>query len=81
VSERDRQETQTTEKGIEMHGSITMERVMAAAEDSMFGLGNPGFCTSCGEDADGCEPDARNYECDCCGERTVFGAEELLMSL
>jgi hypothetical protein len=64
-----------------MHESITVDRVMDAVEGSMFGLENPGFCTSCGEDADGCEPDARNYECDCCGERTVFGAEELLMSL
>ncbi len=38
-----------------------------------------GFCTDCGEMKDCCEPDARNYECDYCGEFRVFGAEELLI--
>lgn len=45
-------------------------------------LGNDdhlGFCTECGAERDGCEPDARNYECYECGERQVFGAEELLI--
>ena len=28
---------------------------------------------------DGCEPDARNYTCESCGEPKVFGAEELLL--
>ena len=32
-----------------------------------------------GEDADGVEPDARRYECECCGEPGVYGAEELLI--
>ena len=41
-------------------------------------LDNPGFCVACGEEADGCEPDARRYKCECCGERAVSGAEELL---
>ena len=39
-----------------------------------------GFCTTCGEEQYGCEPDARGYECESCGEATVFGAEELLIS-
>jgi hypothetical protein len=39
----------------------------------------PGFCLACGEEADGCEPDARQYECESCGERKVYGIEELLM--
>lgn len=38
-----------------------------------------GFCTACGEEAYGCEPDAREYECESCGEHAVFGAEELLL--
>lgn len=38
-----------------------------------------GFCIACGALADGVEPDARRYECDQCGERKVYGAEELLM--
>lgn len=40
---------------------------------------NLGFCIACGEEAFGVEPDARNYECEACGESKVFGAEELLM--
>ena len=49
-------------------------------EDIMFG-GNygAGFCTACGEEQGGCEPDAKNYECESCGERMVFGAEQLLI--
>lgn len=37
-----------------------------------------GFCMSCGEEASGVEPDARNYPCEFCGEKDVFGAEEVL---
>ncbi len=40
---------------------------------------NAGFCLACGAEADGCEPDARGYECEVCGERKVYGLEELLM--
>jgi len=57
----------------------TLEEVIAAVEDSMTSLDNPGFCKACGEYQDGCEPDARNYECESCGENEVFGAEELLI--
>ena len=45
----------------------------------MFGTANPGFCRACGAEADCCEPDARNYTCEICGEAEVFGAEELLL--
>ena len=38
-----------------------------------------GFCLACGFEQDGCEPDARNYRCEDCGERQVFGAEEILV--
>ena len=37
------------------------------------------FCLACGEEASGCEPDARQYECELCGARKVYGIEELLM--
>jgi predicted RNA-binding Zn-ribbon protein involved in translation (DUF1610 family) len=47
----------------------------------MLSLDNPGFCTACGEEVEGVEPDARNYECEVCGERKVYGAEELLIML
>ena len=53
--------------------------ITAAIERQMFGLDNPGFCLSCGEEQEGCEPDARGYECESCGERKVYGAEEVLL--
>ena len=65
-----------------MHRNIIdLDEVMAAVEESMIGLSNPGFCKSCGEQQEGCEPDARNYECESCGEYDVFGAEWLLMEM
>lgn len=64
---------------MKIHPSITDERVIQACEAQTFGLDNPGFCLECGADAYGCEPDARNYECDECGERQVFGASEVLI--
>ena len=66
---------------MKMHESITLERVMEAAEESLFGTSNPGFCIACGEDAEGVEPDAQGYECECCGEPAVYGAEELMLYL
>jgi len=38
-----------------------------------------GFCKECGEEAYGVEPDACGYECECCGEPAVYGAEELVL--
>ena len=66
---------------MKMHESITIERVLQAAEKSIYGTENPGFCAACGADADGVEPDARAYECEECGENAVYGAEELLLYL
>jgi len=63
---------------MKMHKSITSERIIAAVEESHSTLSNPGFCIACGEDQEGCEPDAERYECESCGKRTVFGAEQLL---
>ena len=61
------------------HASITVDRVAEAVEREMSTLDNPGFCLACGDEAMGCEPDAREYECEACGERQVFGAAELLI--
>jgi len=66
---------------MKMHKSITPNKVMEAVKREMFGTDNPGFCITCGKEAKGCEPDARNYECEACGKREVFGAQELLMHL
>lgn len=60
---------------------LTRKRIMDAVERSLTSLDNPGFCLACGYEQDGCEPDAREYECEECGAERVFGAEELLLTL
>lgn len=59
--------------------SISMDTIDDAVRRQMFGLDNPGFCTACGHEQEGCEPDARHYECEACGEHKVYGAMELLI--
>jgi hypothetical protein len=66
---------------MKIHPSITVERVMEAVERHNSSLDNPGFCVACGEDAEGVEPDARRYECEVCGAKAVYGAEELLLHM
>lgn len=59
-----------------MNGNkLNMDEVIAAAEED----DGTGFCRACGESQGGCEPDARNYQCESCGENEVFGAAELLL--
>ena len=60
-----------------LHKSLTADRILQAAQDDE----DIGFCVACGNEQDGCEPDARNYECEGCGAKAVYGAEELLMYL
>ena len=54
---------------------LSMEDVMSAVEEDT----NVGFCLACGAARDGCEPDAREYPCDECGEHKVYGAAEILL--
>lgn len=63
---------------MKMHKSITEERVVELVEQQLHGLENPGICLACGAEADGCEPDAREYLCEECNERQVYGAQEIL---
>lgn len=63
----------------EVHSSITLDRVMDVVQRGMETLDNPGLCIACGEDVDSCEPDARKYTCEVCGEPAVYGVEEILM--
>ena len=58
---------------------IKEAELMEALERAEMSCDNPGFCLACGEEQEGCEPDARKYECECCGERKVYGAQEVLM--
>ena len=56
---------------------VTLEQVVNAVSTD----DNLGFCLACGAEAYGVEPDARKYECESCGERKVYGAEELLIRM
>lgn len=52
---------------------LTSEEYQQADRDSV------GYCLGCTAEQDCCEPDARKYECDACGERRVYGAAEALL--
>lgn len=52
---------------------ITQEEYEDADESGM------GYCLACGESQFECEPDAREYVCESCGEAKVYGAAELLI--
>jgi hypothetical protein len=58
---------------------LNAEDLMAAFAESTFGMGSTGFCLACGEQQDGCEPDAEGYECEGCGEKMVVGAETVMV--
>ena len=53
--------------------TLSLEDYEAYHEDNM------GLCLACGELADGVEPDARNYTCESCDAKKVFGLEECLI--
>ncbi len=38
-----------------------------------------GFCIRCGSQHDSIEPDACKYQCEDCGEFSVYGCEEMLI--
>ena len=57
------------------------ERIRVSIEDVLSAVEADdcrGFCTKCGEEAYGVEPDARKYVCETCGLPAVYGAEELM---
>lgn len=64
-----------------VHPSLTYEKIQDAVELQIISTENLGFCIACGHEQDGCEPDAKEYECDNCGQKKVYGAEELLMMM
>ncbi len=63
------------------HKKVTDKAIFAAVDRWHQTTDNPGFCLACGAEAEGVEPDAREYECEACGEMQVFGAEELLQHI
>lgn len=56
---------------------VTLEQVMTAVASGDW----IGICITCGYEQEGVEPDARKYKCEDCGERKVYGAEELLLAM
>lgn len=58
-----------------------LERIKGEIIEAVENDDNLGFCLSCGFCQGCCEPDARNYKCENCGERRVFGAQELLFRI
>lgn len=64
-----------------VHPSITTDRISEAVEESYTSTDNPGFCIACGEEQEGCEPDAEKYLCESCGKHEVYGAENLLLMI
>ena len=56
---------------------LDLDRIIAACESG----DDIGFCIACGEEAHGVEPDMRRGECESCGEKKVFGAEELIIRM
>ena len=54
---------------------MNIEDILEAIEED----NNIGFCINCSEEAEGVEPDAREYFCYSCERQTVFRAEELLL--
>lgn len=66
---------------MKLHPKITCDMVTEACERRLCTLDNPGFCNACGEEQEGCEPDMRKGECEHCGKREVYGAEELILYL
>jgi hypothetical protein len=61
--------------------NLTEDDILVAVEESTFGLSDIGFCLACGAERYQVEPDARNYPCEECGKRKVFGAQEILLSI
>jgi len=58
---------------MQIHSSITEQRVLQLAEDNNLLCMNMGICLACGEERESCEPDARNYDCHSCEENQVQG--------
>lgn len=61
-----------------LHPAVTEDLVIAACERRFTSLDDPGFCTECGAEAHGIEPDAEGYRCEACGALAVCGCEALL---
>jgi hypothetical protein len=57
-------ESVMTIDGVNVHKSVTADRILAAVKAGSTTLDDPGFRICCGAGALGVEPDARRYECE-----------------
>lgn len=64
-----------TTSGLQVPKVISQARIVRAIESGE----SVGFCTECGADQLGVEPDANSYKCESCGAMAVTGAEQLLL--
>jgi DNA-directed RNA polymerase subunit RPC12/RpoP len=64
---------------MELHPSISEERIEEEARRSLFEEDQRGVCVACGEDAYEVEPDAEKRRCEYCGARGVYGWEQILL--
>ena len=64
-----------------IHASVTPQRICDTIKRNEKNWEYTGICIACGRDQDDCEPDARKYKCESCGNHAVYGAEELLMMI
>lgn len=64
---------------MKIHPSVTQDRVVAACMRRMRTLDNPGFCVACGAESNECEPDAERYTCDACGQKWVYGSDQIIL--
>ena len=53
---------------------INRDSLLAAVEESLFGMTSTGFCIHCGAEAVHVEPDAVNDHCEPCGRRGVVSS-------
>ena len=61
-----------------LHESITIERIEEAIHDAEYDLNHTGFCLHCGNEQEDIEPDAVWYTCYECGAPGVMGAEYIM---
>lgn len=55
-----------------------LETIIDAVEQDGYDLG---YCTNCGTEYDGIEPDAKDYMCEYCCEMGVFGVDVILQHI
>jgi rRNA maturation endonuclease Nob1 len=65
----------------EIHASVTLAAVEAMIARQQRTLDNLGACINCGKTYEDVDPDAKDDECEHCGELAVTGCENLLLIL